>query len=51
MESLYRDDGIWTKNKIDIQTIIKKAKAGDAIAQYDLASCYEIGEGVEKSEG
>ena len=37
------------EDKIDIQTIMKKAKVGDAIAQYDLAGCYEVGEGVEKS--
>ncbi|WP_455004839.1 tetratricopeptide repeat protein [Capnocytophaga gingivalis] len=41
--------GYGQEDKIDIQTIMKKAKAGDAIAQYDLAGCYEVGEGVEKS--
>lgn len=50
MES-FRNYRVWARSKIDIQTIIKKAKARDAIALYNLANCYEIGEGVEKSEG
>ena len=31
--------------RIDVNTVIKEAEAGDAVAQYNLAGYYEIGKG------
>lgn len=42
--------GYGQEEKLDIKTIIKEAEAGSAIAQYNLAGYYEIGEGVERSD-
>ena len=38
------------EEKLYVKAIIKGAEAGDAVAQYNLAGYYEIGEGVERSD-
>ncbi len=35
---------------IDVQALLTKAKAGDLKAQWAIANCYLVGNGVEKSE-